>query len=76
MNNSVNSSPAEALNRYGRQMILPSIGLNGQTNISKARVLLIGAGGIGSSAAMYLASAGVNLAIMDHDVVELSNLHR
>ncbi len=57
-------------------MILPSIGINGQTSISKAKVLLVGAGGIGSSAAMYLASSGVNLTIMDHDVVEVSNLHR
>jgi adenylyltransferase/sulfurtransferase len=64
------------LNRYSRQIILPEIGIEGQEVISKRKVLLIGAGGIGSSVALYLVGAGVNLDVMDFDNVEESNLHR
>jgi molybdopterin/thiamine biosynthesis adenylyltransferase len=64
------------LGRYGRQMILPIIGTDGQEKIKNAKVLVVGAGGIGSSVAMYLATAGVSLTIMDHDTVDTSNLHR
>lgn len=67
---------SERLQRYGRQMILPCIGREGQDKLCASRVLLIGAGGIGSTAALYLASSGVPLTILDHDTVDRSNLHR
>lgn len=67
---------AKILERYGRQMILPDVGVKGQENIMQCKVLLVGAGGIGSTVAMYLAAAGVTLTIVDHDLVEESNLHR
>lgn len=69
-------SPEEKI-RYARQMILPMIGQTGQTRLKKARVLMIGAGGLGSSPAIYLAAAGVGtIGLVDADVVSLSNLHR
>lgn len=69
-------SPAE-IERYARHIVLPEIGGTGQQKLKKARVLMIGAGGLGAPALQYLAAAGVGtLGIVDHDSVSLSNLHR
>jgi sulfur-carrier protein adenylyltransferase/sulfurtransferase len=67
----------EELLRYSRHLTLPDVGLEGQSKLREARVLLVGAGGLGSPAALYLAAAGVGtLGIVDHDVVDRSNLQR
>lgn len=63
--------------RYSRQIFLEDIGVSGQRKIMQAKVLIIGAGGLGSPVIQYLAAAGVGtLAIADHDQVELHNLNR
>jgi len=65
------------LERYSRNIVLPEVGLAGQEKLLKARVLIIGAGGLGSPAGLYLAAAGVGtIGIADYDAVELSNLQR
>ncbi len=69
-------SKGEVLQRYGRQMLLATIGSSGQQRIIDSKVLIVGAGGIGSTVALYLASSGVTLGIVDHDLVDRSNLHR
>lgn len=62
---------------YSRQMMLPQVGLAGQVSLKAGRVLLVGAGGLGSSALLYLAGAGVGtIGICDGDLVDVSNLHR
>jgi len=67
----------EQLLRYSRQIILHEVGKDGQKKIAKARVLIVGAGGLGSSAGYYLTAAGVgSIAIADNDNVEVSNLQR
>jgi molybdopterin/thiamine biosynthesis adenylyltransferase/rhodanese-related sulfurtransferase len=67
----------EQLTRYSRHFLLPEVGEQGQAKLLNAKVLLLGAGGLGSPAALYLAAAGVGtLGIVDHDVVDLSNLQR
>ena len=68
---------AEEVQRYSRHLILPEVGLDGQKKLKASRVLCIGAGGLGSPVAMYLAAAGVGtLGIVDYDVVDYSNLQR
>lgn len=67
----------EEMRRYARHIIMPEVGLEGQKKLKQARVVLIGAGGLGSPASLYLAAAGVGtLGLVDFDVVEFSNLQR
>jgi molybdopterin/thiamine biosynthesis adenylyltransferase len=67
----------EQRERYSRHLLIPEVGLKGQQKLLESKVLLIGAGGLGSPAALYLAAAGVGtLGIVDNDEVDLSNLQR
>jgi sulfur-carrier protein adenylyltransferase/sulfurtransferase len=67
----------EQRSRYSRHLLIPEVGEEGQQRLLDARVLLVGAGGLGSPASLYLAAAGVGtLGIIDHDVVDDSNLQR
>src|SRR4029078_13128669 len=74
--------PAATLNndeilRYSRHLIMPEVGVEGQLKIKAAKVLCVGAGGLGSPAALYLAPAGVGtLGLIDFDTVDFSNLQR
>lgn len=65
------------LNRYDRQMRVTGFGVQGQAKLNHARILVVGAGGLGAACLPYLAGAGIgHISIMDADIVELSNLHR
>ncbi len=67
----------EQMRRYGRHLLMPEVGIEGQARLLASRVLLVGAGGLGSPVALYLAAAGVGtIGIVDFDVVDLSNLQR
>jgi adenylyltransferase/sulfurtransferase len=67
----------DEITRYSRHLIMPEVGVEGQRKLKAAKVLCIGAGGLGSPAAMYLAAAGIGtLGIVDFDVVDFSNLQR
>jgi sulfur-carrier protein adenylyltransferase/sulfurtransferase len=69
-------TPEQVL-RYSRHLVMKEVGSHGQRELLEAKVLLIGAGGLGSPAALYLAAAGVGtIGLVDHDVVDLSNLQR
>src|SRR3954468_6548947 len=71
------SMTKEQRERYSRHLLVPEIGLEGQTKLLESKVLLLGAGGLGSPTALYLAAAGVGtLGIVDDDEVDLSNLQR
>jgi sulfur-carrier protein adenylyltransferase/sulfurtransferase len=71
------SLSAEQRDRYSRHLLMPEVGIEGQLKLLDAKVLLLGAGGLGSPTALYLAAAGVGtLGIVDNDVVDLSNLQR
>ncbi len=68
---------AEEIKRYSRHLIMPEVGVDGQRRLKAGSVLCIGAGGLGSPAAMYLAAAGVGtIGVVDFDVVDFSNLQR
>ncbi|KAG4150092.1 hypothetical protein ERO13_D05G373600v2 [Gossypium hirsutum] len=68
---------ADSIYRYSRHLLLPSFGVKAQSNLLKSSILVVGAGGLGSPALLYLAACGVGrLGIVDHDVVELNNMHR
>src|SRR5512144_1835928 len=67
----------EEIRRYSRHLIMPEVGMAGQKKLKAASVLLIGAGGLGSPLAMYLAAAGIGrIGLVDYDVVDVTNLQR
>ena len=75
-NDSVSLTPEETL-RYARHLIMPEVGPEGQRKLKAARVLMVGAGGLGSPLGLYLAAAGVGtLGVIEFDEVDITNLHR
>src|SRR5213079_290003 len=73
---SVSLTPQE-VQRYSRHLIMPEVGVEGQKRLKASSILLIGAGGLGSPLALYLAAAGVGrLGLIDFDIVDFSNLQR
>ena len=73
----VRTMTPEQVNRYSRHIIMPQVGSRGQRALMESKVLIVGAGGLGSPVAVYLALAGVGtLGLVDFDVVDLSNLQR
>src|SRR5205814_4389434 len=67
----------EEIQRYSRHLIMPEVGMEGQLKLANAKVLMIGAGGLGAPLGLYLAAAGVGrLGIVDFDVVDVTNLQR
>ena len=74
MNKTLNKKEIE---KFSRQIILKNIGLLGQKKIKQAKVLIVGAGGLGCPAAEFLVRAGIgNIGIVDNDIVDISNIHR
>ncbi|ESW14319.1 hypothetical protein PHAVU_008G270700 [Phaseolus vulgaris] len=72
-----NGLTQDMIHRYSRHLMLPSFGVQGQANLLKSSILVVGAGGLGAPALLYFAASGVGrLGIVDHDVVELNNMHR
>ncbi|KAK7385981.1 hypothetical protein VNO78_31995 [Psophocarpus tetragonolobus] len=72
-----NGLTQDMIHRYSRHLMLPSFGVQGQANLLKSSILVVGAGGLGAPALLYLAASGVGrLGVIDHDVVELNNMHR
>jgi molybdopterin/thiamine biosynthesis adenylyltransferase len=68
---------AEELDRYGRQIMIPQIGEEGQERLKRAKVFVAGAGGLGSPVSIYLTAAGIgHLRLVDHDTVDITNLNR
>ena len=76
-NNKYKMLTPDQVDRYSRHIIMPHIGSNGQRKLLNSKVVIVGAGGLGSPAALYLALAGIGtLGIVDFDVVDRSNLQR
>jgi len=69
--------PNAEIKRFGRQLILPDVGMRGQLKLRNTSMLVVGAGGLGSPICLYLGGAGVGrIGVVDHDDVDVSNLHR
>jgi adenylyltransferase/sulfurtransferase len=76
-NNDLPELTGDELRRFGRHLVLKEVGVEGQRQLKQARVLLVGAGGLGSPAALYLAAAGIGtLGLVDFDAVDITNLQR
>ncbi len=77
MKTSTTTLSRDELRRYGRHLVMPEVGLDGQQRLKQASVLIVGAGGLGSPLALYLAAAGVGrLGLVDFDTVDVTNLQR